>query len=257
MPRGKELRSMSPTEQKVYFALQNSRNDMFDINQIRSYRLCSEGMLRRALASLVAKGWLTRVKNGLYAMGTVDQFRLGPFMFNGYAAFSSALYLYNAFDEVPSVVYVANENTSASRMLGNMEIRAVALGRRAIGIVEHNDYVISGKGKTLYDCFYMPENSGGYINVLRAITLLDMRTSDWKEFIMYVNMFEGCSFRRKVGYMLDVLNRKAGGSVPHSVINGLHCTGNTAKLGSGRHGHYVKEWNIMDYVSTGALLGFE
>ncbi len=247
---------MSPTEQRIYFALQNSGNHLFDTGLIRSYKLCSNGMLLPALASLVKKGWLTRIKRGLYTTDiSTDPFKIGPYMFNGYLAFSSALYVYNAYDETPSVVYVANVNISAARHIGGIEVKGVAMHKRALGTTAYEGYAISTKAKTIYDCFYLPENVGGYGKILRAITLLKMNTADWTEFLSYVNRFEKDGFKRRIGYMLEMLNG-IGNFVPRKVIGDLNVGGSTVKLGSGSGGRYIKKWNIVDYIGSDSLLGF-
>lgn len=247
--------SMTPTEQKVYFALSGSGGMLFDIAQIRSYGLCGEGMLRRALSSLVAKGRMTRIKKGLYLIGDTDPFIAGPYMFNGYLAFSSALYVYRAFDERPSLIYVANASSSATRILEGMEIKGVALHRRALGMTRHEGYIVSTKAKTVYDSLYLPEDSGGYGRVLRGIAMLGMGRQDWDEFLSYVKRFEGPSFRRKAGYLFSVLNT-AGAFVPRRVIDSLRCQGGVTRLGQGRKGSYVREWNLVDYVGKEVLMGW-
>ena len=247
---------MSPTEQRVYFALQNSENHLFDIGIIKSYKLCSDGMLRRSLAALVKKRRLIRIKKGLYTTDMdVDPFRISTDRFNGYLAFSSALYIYNAYDEMPSTVYVANVNISSVKQIGNTEIKGVALHKRAFGTTIYEGYTISTKAKTLYDCFYLPENAGGYDKILRAITMLKMKATDWSEFLTFIDKFEKNGFKRKIGYMLEILN-SIDDFVPKKVISKLNKKGSIIKLGVGNNGKYIKKWNIVDYIGIDSLLGF-
>ena len=253
---GTDRQGMSKAEQRIYFALANDGNKLFDIGLIRSYGLCGEGMLKQTLASMVKKGWLVRIKKGMYTLDkSADPFKIGPYVFGGYVAFSSALYVYGVFDEMPSVVYVANIGISSKKRIGNIEIQGVALHRRAVGFVAYMGYTVSSKAKTLYDCFYMPENAGGYSKVLRAISMLKLEAGDWKEFLSYVRTFGSPSFMRRVGYMLESLNG-IGRFVPRYVITGLNRKGGVARLGSGRHGAYIRKWNIVDYVGMETLLGF-
>jgi predicted transcriptional regulator of viral defense system len=258
----KRKRLLTPLEQKIYFSLKDTHGSPVSIDLIRSYGLVNGKTLKVTLSSMVRKGWLERVKNGVYVAKEspeerLDPFLLAPMRYNGYLAFSSAMYVYNASDERPSVIYVANTVRSCVKKLYGLdiEIRAVALRSRALGMGKFNGYVVSTRAKTLYDCFYLPEYAGGYARLLSGALRLKMGGADWLEFATYIDTFEGSSFKRKVGYMLDLLGRKGASSVPKWVTRRLNVNGPAAKLGAGKNGRYVKEWNLIDYIGASELLG--
>ncbi|MGI0135156.1 MAG: type IV toxin-antitoxin system AbiEi family antitoxin domain-containing protein [Candidatus Micrarchaeaceae archaeon] len=257
----KNKNALSPKEQDIYFAISNSKNRLFTIEMIRGLGIDSGAALRASLAGMVKKGWLIRIKRGTYYLreagkgGIEDIFKIATYMYNGYIAFSSALYLYNAMTERPYTVYVATRTTSGSGTVGQMEIRAVALKRRAMGMTEYEGYKISTRAKTIYDCFHMSEYAGGYSKVIEAVHAMDLNADEWKEFMRYVASFESDSSKRKIGYMLELAN-KAGSGVPDAVIRSLKRKGPVVKLGKGLNGRYIKGWGIVDYLGEGYLLGW-
>lgn len=257
----KNKRVLSPREQRIYFTLSNSKNKIFTIDMIMSFRFCSYGTLRWLLSDMVKRGWLTRIKNGTYYLhgagdSSIDDiFKISTHMYNGYVAFSSALYLYSALTERPYTVYVATRTTSKSSNLGGIEIKAVALGKRAVGATKYDEYQISTRAKTVYDSFHMPEYAGGYSKVIESVYNMRLTTAEWKEFIGYVNTFESDSSKRKIGYMLALAN-KVGNAVPKNVLNLLKNKGPVVKLGKGKNGKYIGEWGIVDYIGEGYLLGW-
>ncbi len=252
---------LSPLEQEIYFTLVKSESKLFTVELIKSFEFGDYGTLRETLSNMARKGWLIRIKRGTYYVNTPensgidDLFRISSIVFNGYLAFSAALYIYKATTERPYTIYVATRLTSKTKMIGSSEIRAVALKKRAIGMINYNGYCISSKAKTLYDCFYMPDYAGGYSKILEAVYRLDLKEGEWEDFVGYMNKFETDSFKRRVGYLLD-LSKKAGINVPSELVRSLNLKGSLIKLGSGRKGKYIKKWGIVDYLGEEYLLSW-
>lgn len=256
----KDKQRLSGLEQKIYFTLHNASNRLFTLDLIRRYGFCSNPVLNEMLSDMAKKGWLFRLKRGMYYVKDnprdgVDPLLVAPHMFNGYLAFATALRVYGAISEVPYVVYVATTKSSKSSAMENMELKAVSIGRRAFGEGTYRGYVVSSKAKTLYDCFYLPEYAGGYSRVLEAVHGLGLGWNEWKEFLRYIDMFESSSFKRKTGYLLELVN-SVDKVVPKQVIGALRVSGKTVKLGNGGKGTYAREWGVMDYLGREYLLGW-
>ena len=251
---------MSHMEQDIYFSLEPG--NIYDAQLIKNIIPIKKETLRILLSRLVKKGWLTRLKKGIYEVNFPDGKTLtDPFLtalniFGGYLGFSSALYVYGAMDEYPSTVYVCTLKKSALKIYDkNIEIKAVALGKRATGMVYLKNYFISSKGKTLYDCFYMPEYSGGYSNILAAIPRLKLSRYDWKVFLFYLQKFGNGSLSRKIGFMLELLNSSVKNAVPQELLKELNVGKQIIKLGGGDHGKFIKKWGIVNYIPEKDLLG--
>ncbi len=252
--------NLSKTEQEIYFNL--GQGEIYDILTISGLVHLKKRTLLVLLARMNKKGWITRLKKGIYLVNAPNLKTLkDPFLaalntFNGYLGFSSALYVYGAMDEYPSAIFVCTQRTSASKTLNKtIEVRAVALGKRATGAVSFKDYFVSSKSKTLYDSFYLPQHSGGYSNILAAIPRLDLSDDDWKTFLFYAQKFGKSGFCRKVGFLLELLNHVSDGAVPSDVLKGLNLGKQLVKLGNGRHGKFIKKWHIMDYIEEKDLMG--
>jgi predicted transcriptional regulator of viral defense system len=252
--------NMSHGEQEIYFSLEPG--NIYEVRLIKNIVRLKKETLLILLSRLVKKGWLTRLKKGVYVVNFPDGKMLtDPFLtalniFGGYLGFSSALYVYGVMDEYPSTVYVCTSKKSALRVYDkNIEIKAVALGKRATGAVYLKNYFVSSKGKTLYDCFYMPEHSGGYSNILAAIPRLKLSSYDWKVFLFYLKKFGNGSLSRKIGFMLEILNNSVNGAVPLGLLKELNVGKQITKLGRGDHGKFIKKWGIVNYIPKKDLLG--
>lgn len=252
--------NMSHGEQEIYFSLQPGK--VYDLGFIRETVHTKKSTILILLSRMVKKGWLTRLKRGVYQVNfpdsraASDQFQAALDIFGGYLGFSSALYVYGAMDEYPSTIYVCTASKSVSKVLGeNAEIKAVAMGRRATGMIYFNGYFVSSKGKTLYDCFHIPKYSGGYSNILSAVPRLKLDGHDWDMFLFYIKRFGDGSFSRKIGFMLELLNNAVEGAVPPGLLKKLNIGKQTVKLGEGYGGKFIKRWGLVNYMPEKDLLG--
>lgn len=254
-------KALSAKEQDIYFTLANGKNRLFTTDMLKDFGFTDYATLKELLSKMTRKGWLTRVKKGTYILndprttGIQDILSVATYVFNGYLAFSSALYVYHAITERPYTIYVATRVESKSKVFGEIEVKAVALDKRALGMTKYEGYTISTKAKTLYDCFHLPEYAGGYSKVVEAVSGLHLAKEDWNEFLTYVNNFETNSSKRRIGYLLELAN-KAMASVPTRVINSLRTKGGLARLGAGKNGKYIKEWRLFDYLGEDYILGW-
>ncbi|MCW1301646.1 MAG: hypothetical protein OH316_00725 [Candidatus Parvarchaeota archaeon] len=251
--------NMSHSEQKVYFSLEPGH--IYDVDFIAEQAKIKKDVLLVLLSRMQRKRWVERVKRGRYIVNTatgtasIDHFAMALNVFDGYLGFSSALYIYGAMDEVPSTIYVCTVDRTSTKILQNTEIKAVSLGKRATGMVYFKGYFVSSRAKTLYDCFYMPQLSGGYSNLLAAINRLKLSESDWKTFIFYMNRFGNQSFSRKVGFLLDLLSENTAAAIPVWVLKELNIGKQIVKLGRGTGGKFNKKWMVVNYIDEKDLLG--
>jgi predicted transcriptional regulator of viral defense system len=252
-----------PLEQRIYTLAKDAKNSIVAIETIKSWRLASNGAIRVALHNLCKKSWFLPLKRGLYAVqpylggGIEDPFYAAQLVYGGYLAFSSALYLHKLGDEMPFTVFTVTKRKSSTRRIGEYEFRAVALGRRAIGAQRLGDYYVSTLPKTLYDCLYMPQYSGGHAKILRAVYNARMDSADWREFMLYVGRFESGAFCQRAGYLLSML-AKTGKKVPAFVLNGLWGMEGRSitRLQPGSGGKYDPRWRVVDNVGERELLGW-
>jgi predicted transcriptional regulator of viral defense system len=254
-------RSLSALEQQIYFLSQGAKNNIITYDTIRSWGLADENVLNVVLSRMCKKGWFTRIKRGVYLLsgygkGIVDIFYTAQFVYPGYLAFSTALYLHKLIDEMPFTIYIATKEISGSKNLGEYTIKAVSLGKRAIGIQRIGDYWISTIPKTLYDCLHFPEYGGGYSRILKSIHSAKMNEKQWEEFIDYVKKFDSDASCQKIGYLLDLL-KKTRMNIPSSVFSYLQKrVKSVVLLGKGTKGKFNKKWKIVDRIGEQTLLSW-
>src|SRR3989338_7534788 len=92
--------TLTPLEQKVYFAAKNSPDGVIFLETIESWKLTGKNTLQFTLSQMVQKGWLLRLRRGVYLAGEPesniiqDAFYIATYIYPGYIAFGSALYVH-------------------------------------------------------------------------------------------------------------------------------------------------------------------
>ncbi len=252
--------SLTPLEQKIYFAAKEAKDSVITLEIIKSWKLADDKTLRLIVHNMQKKRWLMGLKRGVYLVtdpseyAIPDPFIVSTYLFDGYNAFSSALYIHKLTDMVPFNVYVATKNKKQIKIIGEYSFEALPLGKRAFGSCRFNNYVVSNIPKTIYDCLHKPLLAGGLRAVLKAIYEANMKNEEWKEFLYYAKI-EKNAFYQRLGYLLDILPKK---SPPIKEIINLckkYIHSITHLLGRSS-GKYIKKWKIIDNVGKEKLLSW-
>ena len=240
--------------------------DIISIKDIEDmFHELTQNMRYKIVSSLNSKGYLYRLEKGLYLVQKTpakepiieDPYRLALSIFKGYIAFSSALRLYNLIEYEPFTFFVATPNRSKRLFIGNYEIRAVSMRDRAEGITLYNEIYVSNLEKTIFDCFYKPQYSGGYETITKALAA-DIKI-DWKNVLYYFKKYSSDSLCQRTGYILDLMKQEIDYNVPDYCISYFrNRIKSKTKLipTSPTKGKYSSKWKLMDNLGKTTILGW-
>ena len=175
---------------KVFSAIKESKKGIITLDLLNSLRLCSKDTLKTILSRLNKAKKILRLKRGIYAIVPLtDSFASAQAMYNGYLGFTTALYLHKLISEIPFNIFVVTTDVSKSKKIGEYLFKAVALKNKAIGFETKDDYVISTKAKTLFDCILLPNYSLEEDKLINTFKEVRLTKKEWKEFDFYVHRF--------------------------------------------------------------------
>lgn len=203
----------------------------------------------RILTMLSKDNVIYKISRGIYSKHppeSVDVFYLSQRIFPGYLGMASACYLYGWLEYFPFEIYNVTKNKSSSRKVGKFFIRAVALKEKAVGSQLFGKYVISSKGKTLFDIFYRPDMVGGWEEAMKIIYKSDADRQDWEEFLGFSSRFGSSSFRQRAGYTISCLKERTNKKIPIALGRLKPKTMVVARLGSGKTVSFSDDWQIVD-----------
>jgi predicted transcriptional regulator of viral defense system len=198
---------------RLHALARKAKHGVFSVEEAKGWQLCSERVLRVTLARMAEKGLVKRLGRGLYFAPPLEQpqAQVDDLMYaaqrllGGYLAFATALYLHRLREEVPYTIYVATFGESGSRKFGEIEVKAVALRKAAVGVQRINDYVVSTRAKTLFDCLSLPRYGGGASSLVQAFKKAKLTDWEWREFFGYVKKFRGKNkaFKKRVVKVIE------------------------------------------------------
>jgi predicted transcriptional regulator of viral defense system len=251
-------------EQLVFDIIRET--DIISIQEIEDmFPELSQDMRYKILSSLNSKGYLYRLEKGLYLVQKIpskepiieDPYQIALNIFKGYIAFSSALRLYNLIEYEPFTIFVVMPNRSKRIVIGNYEIQAVSMGFRAEGLTLYKGIYISNLEKTIFDCFYKPQYSGGYQTITKA--LVPNTRLNWKNLLYYFQKYSSASLCQRTGYILDLLNKEMDFDIPNYIINYFQnrIKAKTKLIPTApTRGKYISKWKLMDNLGRETIMGW-
>ncbi|NJE26405.1 hypothetical protein E3E22_07190 [Thermococcus sp. MV5] len=254
---------LSRTEQELMNILKSA--EIVSIQEVVDlFPRLSKDMVKKVLSSLVRKGYLYRIEKGLYLVNEEpgrplikNPYQIALVLFPGYIAFSSALRLYGLIEYEPFTIFVATPGKSGKKEIGEYTIKAVALGKKAVGITLKNGIYTSTPAKTFFDCFYKPSYCGGYSEVTKA--LYEAEGINWDEFLSYFKRFASNSLCQRTGYILELVKMELKVDIPEEVIEYFKSRVRTwTKLVPTlpSRGKGVREWKVIDNLGKERILGW-
>ncbi|MBN1455571.1 MAG: hypothetical protein JW945_04910 [Methanomicrobia archaeon] len=248
-------------EQMVFHAL--SPRDIVTTKELEGeFPQVSSAQLNKIVSQLCAKGYLRRLKRGVYLVQETpskvpyikNPYKVALALYNGYIGFSSALRIYQLLDYEPFTIFVVTVNKSREKKIGDYTVKAVAMGKRAVGITFHEGIYISTLAKTFFDCFYKPQYCGGYSAITKALYDVEL---DWDEFLTYFVAFASNSLWQRTGYVLALLKEETGKLIPGLERFRRHVKTNTKLVPSGTSsGRYNKGWMVLDNLGEENILSW-
>ncbi|MBI5176677.1 hypothetical protein HY995_01160 [Candidatus Micrarchaeota archaeon] len=176
--------------ERVRKAIEIAPSGIATLDVLDSLHLCGADTLKTTLNRLNKKGAIAGLKRGTYAsLPLQDGFAAAQATFNGYLGFSSALYLHKITAEQPFTITIVTTATSASKTFGQYEFKAVALKEKAVGFQYEGALAVSTRGKTLFDCIYLPRYSIEHEKLVEAFGNARLSENEWNGFDGYVKRF--------------------------------------------------------------------
>ncbi len=190
---------MNKVTERVLSAIENAPDGIITLDVLESLRLCGAATLRTTLSRLGKAGRMIRLKRGTYATNPIrDAFAAAQEIFNGYLGFAGALYIRRLIAEMPFAIIIVTKNESASKTVSGYEMKAVAMGKKAVGFENVGNLVVSSRAKTLFDCAYLERYSIEREKLIEAYRTARLDSREWAEFRSYVRRFANVRDMRRL-----------------------------------------------------------
>ena len=244
--------------------LSAERKEVFSVEDAAHAIGVKGSRLRKMLHDLSRNRWIERIERGKYLIipleaGIKSQHTTHPFIVARslvtpyYIGFISALNYYGITEQVSKTIFVASTKKKKKIQFGNDIYYFVTLSKtRFFGIEEewigNSKCNLSNKEKTIIDCLFIPEYSGGLTEVVKVFK----EELDYEKLYEYTLKMEDLALVKRLGYLLDVLG------ITTSIIGKLlrKAKGGYCLLDTGgpKSGAKNKKWRIIENITKKDLL---
>ncbi|MFY9300019.1 MAG: type IV toxin-antitoxin system AbiEi family antitoxin [Candidatus Nitrosotenuis sp.] len=183
----------------------------------------TEASIKNVLYRLRQKERLEEIERGKYLLvpakaGYRGKWAEMPFIIASeivdpyYIGFWSALNYWDMTEQVPSVIFVVTTKRKRDLEYGPLKFKFITFSKkRFFGMVEEeiggDKFKISSREKTIADCLIYPKYCGGIDEVVKGIWE-SQDEIDFKKIISYSKKMGNESIKRRLLYILDILNLK-------------------------------------------------
>jgi len=200
-------------DQQQFIRLLNDYEiDIFSINEIEKTVGEEIENLNEILENLIEKEFLSRIERGKYCrVNFRDEKVIGCFLVpDGTIAYWSALNFHGLTEQFPNTVFIQTTKQKKDKSVFGVAYQFVKVNpRKKIGIQTegygNHKYRITDVEKTIVDCFDLPQYSGGYPELIRA---LDQAELDQDKLIECCKAINNISAIKRMAYLVELLEKK-------------------------------------------------
>ena len=208
---------------------------------------------RVIIDKLVQKGLLIRLEKGKYCRHNFnDEWVISNYLAkDGVVAYWSALNRHGLTEQFPNTVFVQTTKEKKEKNIQSVRYKFIRVAKRKLTGYKlygfgNNQYRMTDIEKTIVDCFDLPEYSGGYAELIRALNTAQL---DAGLMVKYCKVIDNIAATKRIAFLAEFLQKpnfdvflKYAKKIVNEKYNLFDPIGLNA-------GEYVNHWKIRLNVS--------
>ena len=165
--------------------------------------------LSEILENLVDKELLVRIEKGKFCKQAFrDEYVIGTFVAeNSAVGYWSALNLHGLTEQFSNTVFIQTAHQKNDKSILGTSYKFVRIApHKKLGVTQYGygnfQYPITDVEKTIVDCFDLPQYSGGYGELIRAVGQATMQSDKLVEYCQAIN---NTAVTKRIGYLIELL----------------------------------------------------
>lgn len=166
---------------------------------------------RLPFKSLVNQGYFDIIEKGKYCRHNFrNEYVIGNYLVSdGVIAYWSALNLHGLTEQFANTIFVQTTKQKKNKMIFGVKYNFIKVKPQKLVEVElqgygNHQFRITGKEKTIIDCFDLPQYSGGYGELIRAFVETDL---DSQKLIDSCEAVNNIAVIKRLGYLTDLFEK--------------------------------------------------
>ncbi|MEM6517094.1 MAG: hypothetical protein AAF688_12990 [Bacteroidota bacterium] len=183
--------------------------DIFTFKELVEIKAFREFDVQQTLEVLVKSNFLKRIEKGKYCMFNFsDEYVIASkLVSDGVIAYWSALNLHGLTEQFSTTVFVQTTKLKRAKTVFGVPYQFVKiLPRKKLGIITqgygNHQYYVTDPEKTIVDCFDLPQYSGGWAELMRAV---GEGNFDQYKFIEYCKAVKNIAATKRLAFIIELL----------------------------------------------------
>ncbi len=214
--------------------------------------------LKPILRRLVREEQLFSLGGGFYCIRNFrNPYVIGNFILkNAAIAYWSALNIHGLTEQISNVVYVQSEYRKNDKKIFNTQYKFIKVKPSKIsGIIQmgygNEQFNVTNVEKTLFDCFDLPQYSGGYEELIRAFYKAKINTTKLLELVKNTG---NLSVLKRMAFLSELYEMKGFTKFQNEVLKMMNVKYTIIDPFGENTGEFNSKWRIRLNISKENLL---
>ena len=249
MGSGVKLTKNLTTKQLAFYkTLDEQDMQFFSLDQVEEQYASQYGNMSEVVENLVHKGLLERVERGKFVRANFydDLAMIRLLVPDGVLAYWSALNRHGLTEQFPNVIFVQTTKLKESKLYRGVPYQFIKVqprkmtGAEQSGHGEHAFWITSVE-KTILDCLDLPEYSGGFPVVVKAIARAKLQSS---KLIEYSEAIGNQAAMKRLAFILEALGKKGVASFLKHAAKNLNASYSLLDALGSNDGRFDSNWKL-------------
>lgn len=252
--------SLNLTQQQLEFMklLEEHEIDIFRFEEIESQLNQKFENLNEILENLVHKELLSRIEKGKFCRANFrDENVIGTFVVRqGAVAYWSALNLHGLTEQFANTIFIQTPHRKKDKVLLGTAYKFVTISEsKRTGIITNGygntRYPLTDIEKTIIDCFDQPQYSGGYAELIHALSQADLST---EKMIRYCKAVGNTAVTKRIGFLAELFGKEELKGFIDFAKQQTNEKYNLIDPHGSEKGEFLAEWKLRLNISRDELL---
>ncbi len=258
MPRRYLSVNVSEDQQQFIKLLDEYEIDIFSIDTIESQIHKKFQNLNEVIENLIDKSFISRIERGKYCrVNFRDELVIGTYITKESAvAYWTALNRYGLTEQFSNTIFIQTTHLKKDKTIFGIPYKFVKVAKpKRTGVVKqgfgNRSYCITDIEKTIVDCFDLPQYSGGYAELLRAVEQAQL---NGEKMITYCKAINNKAVTKRIGYLCELLDKKGMKSFIKYAKSQVNPKYNLFDPQCSEKGVFVPQWRLRMNISENEIL---
>jgi len=253
--------SANLTQQQLEFMklLDEFEIDIFHFSEIEKRIKRKFDNLNEVLENLVHKELLSRIERGKFCRANFrDANVIGTFVVKESAvAYWSALNLHGLTEQFANTIFIQTTFKKKDKIILGTSYKFIKVApSKRTGIAwngfGNGKYPLTDVEKTIIDCFDLPQYSGGYAELIRALNQANL---DAAKMIDYCKAVDNTAVTKRIGFLAELFEKTSLQTFIDFAREQINEKYNVIDPQGSDKGEFVSEWKLRLNISREELLG--